>query len=253
MLRPFLTRRSKIARGFYRTRIRGHRQAYAADTWWDQEFFTSGLSDRQTIAPEKNVLTAAYHYASVELHTLRYLCRNRADLRSASICDLGSGSGHWIDFYLSLGASRCDGLDVSRKAVEFLEQKYPRDDRVSIHHGRIHEVLARLSHRYDLVNAIGIMFHLVDDEEWRLTIHQVAGSLEPGGLFVVGGHFGWLDNLNVQFDSKNRVNKRLRSAWRWRRCLKDAGFGRIQIQRNRAYLGIPDSLPENNVLIARKD
>ena len=252
IFRQFLRKRAKIWRGIRRTFLQRTDRPYQADSWWDAEFFTRGLSDRQTIAPDKNPLSAAYHYASVELLILRHLRNGRADLAGARCCDLGSGSGHWIDFYLGLGAAQCAGIDISEKAAAFLRQKYAGDNRVTIHHGRLLDRLPQAGGPFDLVNAIGVMFHLVDDTEWERTLHEVGRSVRPGGWFVAGGQFGWLDGVNVQFDDQHRVNKRLHSARRWRRVLRAAGFDPVTVHRNRAYLFIRDSLPENHVLMARK-
>jgi SAM-dependent methyltransferase len=143
------------------------------------------------------------------------------------------------------------GIDVSRKSVDFLRKKYAKREEVAIEHGRIREVLAHADLKFDLVNAVGVMFHLVDDEEWEDTVKQIGHVLRAGGLFVVGGHFGLIDGVNVQL-SQDGVNKRLRSALHWKRSLKQAGFGRTRIYRNSAYLRIRDWIPENNVLIAEK-
>ncbi|MDH3199010.1 MAG: class I SAM-dependent methyltransferase, partial [Candidatus Krumholzibacteria bacterium] len=150
-LKRFLKKRAKVLRGLYRTHVRGHRRAYDPGAWWDGAFFTKGLSDRQTIGPDQNVLTGAYHYASVELLVLRHLRNGRFDLESKSVCDLGSGSGHWIDFYLSLGASRCVGVDVSSKSVAFLQERYAGRHEVEIRQGAVVDVLRRLEERFDLV------------------------------------------------------------------------------------------------------
>ena len=251
MVQQFLRKRARILRGIYRTYMRGDCKSYEPGTWWDNTFFTKGLSDRHTMGPDTNPLAAAYHYASVELLIARDLRNTGRDLTSCTICDLGSGSGHWIDFYLSLGASHCLGIDVSRKSVDFLRAKYKEREEVTIEHGRIHEVLALADSQYDLVNAIGIMFHVVDDEEWEETIRQVGRVLRAGGLFVVGGHFGLLDGVNVEL-SESAVFKRLRSASHWKRSLKQAGFGRTRIYRNAAYRYIRAWMPENNVLITEK-
>ncbi len=252
MFKQFLMKRAKILHGLYRTSVRGHSQGYAADRWWDEEFFTKGLSDRQTISQDKSLLSAAYHYASVEMLILRHLVKENFDLHSKRICDLGSGSGHWIGFYLSLGASACTGVDISSKSVNFLGEKYAKDNRVTICHGKLDQILQNFNDPYDLVNAIGVMFHLVDEEEWQRVISEVSRILKPGGLFVVGGHFGWFNNLNVQFNSDDTVNKKLRSAAHWRRILRSERLGEMKIYRNRAYLFIRDSLPENNLLVATK-
>src|SRR5262245_1933164 len=127
IFRQFLRKRAKIWQGIKRTYFRRDGQPYEASTWWDETFFTGGLSDRQTIAADKSALSAAYHYASVELLILRHLRNRRAELTGAHCCDLGSGSGHWVDFYLTLGASRCAGIDISEKSAAFLRTKYAGD------------------------------------------------------------------------------------------------------------------------------
>ena len=85
-----------------------------------------------------------------------------------------------------------------------------------------------LGERFALVNAIGVMFHIVDDAAWERALRNVARHLEPGGRWIVGGQFGWV-TANVQFhgcddfsswgDAAARgprlVNKRIRSR---RRC-----------------------------------
>ncbi len=252
MLYQFLFKRAKILRGVYRTYLRHHRSSYNPTTWWDEQFFTKGISDRQTISAEKNPLTAANHYSSVELLISRHLRNNGWHMREKVICDLGSGSGHWIDFYLSLGAKRCIGVDVSKKSVGFLRVKYAEREDVSIEQGRLQVVLENHTPSFHLVNAIGIMFHLIDDDEWEQTVHQSSRVLLPGGIFVIGGHFGLIDGLNVQFNPDNTVNKRLRSAYHWKRSLRRAGFVGTKLYKNRAYLSIKDTLPENNILIAQK-
>jgi hypothetical protein len=96
------------------------------------------------------------------------------------------------------------------------------------------------------------MFHVVSDEEWEQTVHAAGVVLQDGGLLVVSGHFGWVDGLNVQVVGDGTVVKRLRSFSRWKRCLTAAGFGKIKLYRNYAYLFIDGPLPENNVLVAEK-
>jgi len=251
ILKQFLRKRAKIWRGIRRTLFQST-SPYDSGTFWDQEFFSAGISDRQTIAADKSIMTAAYHYASVEGLILRHLINQRISLDGARCCDLGSGSGHWINFYLSLGAARCTGIDVSKKSVEHLREKFAADTRIDIHWGRLLEALPGGGGPFDLVNAIGVMFHIVEDREWMETIMEVGRCTRPGGLFVVGGHFGWLARTNVQFDKAQRVNKRLRGAREWRRALAAAGFENVTIYRNRAYRFVRDSLPENNVLVAHK-
>ncbi len=171
----------------------------------------------------------------------------------ACILDIGSGSGHWIDFFMSLGAKELVGIDVSATAAKYLKGKYSSCCGVTIYQGKASSTIQALNQKFDLVNAVGVMFHITDDAEWVETINAVARKLKNNGILVVGGHFGWFDGVNVQIDSSGRIFKRLRSMQRWRKELNKAGFSHTYLYRNTAYLWINDPLPENNVLIANME
>jgi len=251
MLKQFFWKRRKILLG-WRATILGRGSNYDAQSWWDKSFYTSGISDEQTICANKSQLSSMHHYRSVEMLILRHLHDRGVATEGKSVLDIGAGAGHWIEFWKQLGAASIDGADVSQQSVEHLRTKYAADDGVRIHHGPAHQVLADLEQSFNIVNAIGVMFHIVDDDEWSKTILAVAESLEAGGLLVVGGHFGWLNKINVQFDENGHINKRLRSKRYWFKTLRQAGFKACRVYRNRAYLHINDTQPENSVLIARK-
>lgn len=251
MISQFLIKRARIAVGAANTYLRRGRN-YDDTKWWDRSFYTEGLSDRQTISRDKSAISARYHYASVEMQILRHLRNRRVNVVGARVLDVGAGSGHWIDFYRSLGAAEVVAMDVSRSSFEYLEQKYAGVDEVQIYCGKALEVASRLDGAFQLVNAVGVMFHIVDDAEWAATIEAIGKLVAPGGRLVVGGHFGYLDGLNVQVDRDGQINKRLRSKWRWCRQLEAAGFAKVDVYRNSAYLWIRDHLPENNVLVATR-
>jgi len=252
MIHQFLQKQVKIARGVLNTHFRKIGQKYDDAKWWDASFYTEGVSDRQTISQRKSILTAKYHYASMEMLILKHLRNNGISINKTCILDIGSGSGHWIDFYKSLEPKLITGMDISLSSFDYLKEKYAEDSSIEIYHGKALEVINQLNDEYGLVNAIGVMFHIVDDSEWQETIHAVGRITKEGGLFVVGGHFGLLDGLNVQIDRDRHINKRLRSKRHWKHVLKDVGFREVKVYRNHSYLWINDTLPENNVLIATK-
>ena len=227
-------------------------RSYDPASWFDETCYATGVSDHNTVWPGADNLPVRYHYTSVELLILRHFVKRRVDIRGLKVFDIGSGAGHWIEFYRSMGAKQCVGIDISPISARHLEEKYRGDDRVQVHHGLFQEFLDNDATKYDIINAIGVMFHVVDDDEWLRGLTAVSTSLEEGGCLVVGGHFGLIDGVNVQFDNRNLANKRLRSARRWRTALRRLGFGDIHIYHNRAYLFVDQILPENNVLIASK-
>lgn len=238
MIKQFFKKKVKISWGIYNSYVRKGGKNYNAIEWWDNRFYTNGISDRKTISPQKSSLSARYHYNSVEMQILKHLYNKVTSINQSRVLDLGSGSGHWIDFFRSLGSSKTVGIDVSLSAVDFLKNKYRGNSDVVIHYGKVSEILDKLNEVFDLVNAIGIMFHIVDDSEWTNTIISVAKALRKDGLFIVGGHFGYLDGLNVQVDQDGQVNKRLRSKRHWKKKLRQAGFSDIYFYSNNAYFGI---------------
>lgn len=252
MIKQILWKRLKILRGLLKTYL-GHDVApYDPNAWWDKSFYTKGISDRQTISVNRNIISAKYHYASVELIILRHFFNKNINVQGCSVFDIGSGAGHWIDFYKSIGVKRCVGIDISARSVEFLRKKYAKDNEVEIYHGLFWDFFEGNNETYNIINAIGVMFHVVDDAEWSKGLEAIANSLREGGHLVVGGHFGLINNVNVQFDANNLANKRLHSRMHWKKTLKSLGFQGIDIYYNRAYLYIKDTLPENNILIASK-
>jgi SAM-dependent methyltransferase len=252
MLRQFVHRNARIVRGIRNSRFRGRAAPYDDRKWWDETFYADGVSDRQTLSVKKSLVAAKYHYCSVELRILRHLSGFGIDVSGSAVLELGAGAGHWIDFYRSLGSGCTIALDVSRLSVEYLRAKYAANPDVTIVHGNAPSAIAGLVESFDIVNAIGVMFHIVDDSEWLETIRICARLLSPKGILVTTGNFGFVDGVNVQVDRHNCVNKRLRSKRRWKRALESAGFTDVRIYRNYAYLWIREVLPENHVLIATK-
>ncbi len=154
---------------------------YKSETWWDKAFYGEEIADSKTISKRTGQIATLYHYASVELLILRHFSRYAIEPPDCAF-DVGSGASHWIRFYKKLGASKCVGVDVSAKCVELLSNQYAEDDSVSIYHGVCENILSEVRGKYDIVNAIGVMFHIVDDEEWSRNICKVSDSLQEGAI-----------------------------------------------------------------------
>lgn len=247
------SRKKKIIKGWVRTHRKEHTEPYVPDEWFDAHVYNDGVSDQKTIASNRTIIPTKYHYASIELILLREFFHRKLDFSTLDVCDIGSGAGHWLDFYQSITAKSCLSIEVSEKAGEYLKRANAHNDSVNVEIGFFQDILKNHENCFDLINAVGVIFHVVDDDDWLTGLKRLFGALRPNGLLVVGGHFGLLNNVNVQFNPDNTVNKRLRSGSHWRKTLETIGFKDIQIQKNRAYLYLKKSLPESNILFATKN
>jgi len=233
--------------------VRGSSSAADAGRFFDDLYASSGcegtLSDAATIGPTYDADDARLHYNAVEGTIIKAL-RGRLPDPLRCLLDVGSGSGHWIDFYRSCyGVPRCIALDLSRLSVESLERKYAGVPEVEARQGDIADPSFSLEQEIDLVNAIGVMFHIVQDERLEQALSRLRGLLAPEGLILVGGQFGALTR-DVYFheqDGRTVVSKRIRSLSWWRAAALRAGLQVVARHKTRDHPGI--LLPENNLLV----
>lgn len=102
------------------------------------------------------------------------------------VLDVGAGSGFYVDLWQRLGA-RVDGCDITQASVDALRVRFPnsRFERVNVG-----EPGALGNHRtYDAVSAMDVLFHIVDETQWRHAFANIASVLRPGGIFVLSDNF----------------------------------------------------------------
>jgi len=252
MLKQFWIRKRKILKGILNTYILPKGKKYDNIKWWNTLYYLNNINDAQTISPIKNPISTKYHYNSIELLINKYFYNEKIKLEGANVLDIGTGAGHWVDFYLNHGVSKIFGIELSVKAYEYLQNKYSNNLKVNILNGRSIDQLDNIKEKFDIVNAIGVMFHITDDEEWEKTIEKISNKMKNNAIFIVGGNFGILNNLNVQIDKQGWINKKLRSKKKWIKTLEKYNLKYIKKYYNFSYLYIKDSLPENNILIFKK-
>lgn len=242
---------------------------YDAKRFFDSYYTAIGkdaLTDRATISPDASALRSAFHYNSVERSVIASLYDLDVPDRPR-VLDVGSGAGHWIDFYLDVfEASIVTSIDISAADVTSLRSFYASVDGVEILEADVSADDFDLGTRFDLVNAIGVLFHIVDDVSFERALANLRRHLSDDGLLVVGGHFG-LVTRNVEFHETDEfasfeelhstrspvvlVNKRVRSLRKWRATAERVGLRIVHLERTPRDRRIPT--PENNVLVLARD
>jgi len=243
-------------------RARGRSVRYDAKTSWTQRYerlLTEGeLDDTTTIKRGANPLRTRYHYNAVENAMLEHALRQGLPERP-SVLDVGAGSGHWIDFYRdALGATEVVGIEIAEAAAEALSARYAEIPEVKIVCGDVTEPGFSLGRRFDVVSAVGVLFHVVDDQAWRRAVGTLAAQLAPGGRLVVAEHVGLVSH-DAGFrrpkpergegpgSEKTVVTKRVRSGRAWRACARQAGLdvlGSARVRKSRT-----EPTPANRLLV----
>jgi SAM-dependent methyltransferase len=256
----------------------------------EREFFTSfykanvrgRITDRTTIGGVTDAETR-FHYNCVENSIIRAVARREGPVamieahRAAVLrerrrhVDVGSGAGHWLDFFREvLLASELVGVEITEQVAAHLREKYGGDAGVRVlccdvvDPQFVDEVLA--IGPADSISAIGVMFHIVDDTRWKTALQHLAAVLKPGGVLFVGGEFGtstrdvqfhgadqfstWGEFARARAGGTHRVSKRVRSLADWVHAASDAGFEVADLVRSDRDPAL--TTPENDVLVLEK-
>jgi SAM-dependent methyltransferase len=235
-------------------RNRGHTAPYDAKSTWTLRYEEAverrRFDDATTIAPEANPLLVRYHYNAVENAVLEQALALGFPA-SPSVLDVGSGAGHWIDFYREvLGAASVVGVEISSSAAGALAGEYEDVPDVAIVEGDVAAEQFQLGRRFDIVNAVDALFHIVDDAAWQRAVRNLAAHLEPGGVMVVAEHVGLVTHdAGFRRDAPDvaLVSKRVRSERRWKACARAAGLGVVRSSRIRKRRTHPT--PANRVIV----
>lgn len=109
------------------------------------------------------------------------------DIDRATILDVGSGTGFYVDTWHQLGAHRLTGSDLTAVAVEQLGDRFPGDHFVQL------DITARDIPDdlggFDAISAIDVLFHIVDDDRYRQAIENLSALLHPTGVLILSENF----------------------------------------------------------------
>lgn len=156
------------------------------------------ISDRITISPNSSIEETIYHYNCVENSILEIQAEYEFG-KNPSIIDLGSGYGHWVKFFLKLyPETQIRAYDISQKCVDTMNDYFKKQDNIKFLCDDFSSADFEFDFKSQIVNAIGVMFHITNDEKWETALQNISNSLEKGGLLIVGGEFGE-ETKNLQF------------------------------------------------------
>lgn len=122
-------------------------------------------------------------------HITSAISRALGTVKGKSILDAGCGIGILSEILVKQGANVC-GVDFSQAAVSIARQRVPV--------GRFEDLpLELLSYEasFDGVVCMDVLFHVIDDDKWKLTFSRLAAAVKPDGSIIIQE---MLDNITEE-------------------------------------------------------
>lgn len=249
--------------------VRKPTEAYNAKEFFSsyhEDKLSSSSHDAVTISEHASNLETLFHYNAVENSIAKYFIKYGTPSQ-IDLLDLGSGTGHWIDFYhknFELNSVR--SVEISKPAVEFLNEKFTsKIQNFKAIEADFSSTHFRLKEQFDVINAVGVLFHIVNDEQWAQAMKNLSNLLKPNGVIIAGGEFG-LVTRNVQFHTndsyqKNKqnsiqkakrvlVNKRIRSYFKWKGVAQKSKLQVVEKFSTQQFKLV--NSPENHIMVFQK-
>jgi SAM-dependent methyltransferase len=102
--------------------------------------------------------------------------------RAARVLDVGAGTGFYIQLWGQLGVASVTGADLTSVAVARLRKRFPGNEFLQLDIGApLDDCLLR---SFDIVSALDVLFHIVNDDRYRAAISNIHSLLRPGGWFI---------------------------------------------------------------------
>jgi SAM-dependent methyltransferase len=136
--------------------------------------------------------------------------------RDKRMLEIGAGVGAYLGFWQRCGVRDITGLDLSAAAVVFLTERYAQH-RFLRRDITAAGLQADIGTGYDLVTALDVLYHVVDDSLLDSALRNIFEVLRPGGVFAMH------DQL-LHRASEHRGYIHWRSLVQWQQALDRAGF-----------------------------
>jgi len=144
------------------------------------------------------------------------------------------GVGAYEPLWKKLGVEHWVGVDLSQEAVEHLKRRFPDGSFVQVDltagESTLRTVLA--GQRFDLVTAIDVLYHIVDQLEFDRALTALVGRVLPGGHLLLSDVFA---------DRPIRVAAHVlrRPLARYEQVLANHGFALVEREPIFGILGDP--------------
>lgn len=116
---------------------------------------------------------------------MRAVQKLKIRFRDSEILDVGSGTGFYVSLWKDLGATSITGFDISSQAVVNLQQNFPD---AAFYEQDISKDIVNAK-KFNAISCMDVLFHVVNDENFKKAIHNLSQSLVSGGYLILTDNF----------------------------------------------------------------
>lgn len=150
-----------------------------------------------------------YLYA-LKLSRLEHIMKKHSIcLRGKSICDIGCGTGVFVDYFNKKCVRQVIGVDIAPVSIQHLKSLFPTFDFIV---ADISKEPIGIADKVDVVNAFDIFYHITENDLFEYALNNTSGILKTGGIAFITDAFGRKDSSparHVHFRSWQIWNKAL--------------------------------------------
>ena len=107
--------------------------------------------------------------------------------RDVDVLDVGSGTGFYLQCWQELGVERITGSDLTDVAVANLTVAFRTVESRQL--DVTGDLPAELEGRFDIVSAMDVLFHVVDDAAYAAALFNLGRLVRPGGYVIFSENF----------------------------------------------------------------
>lgn len=161
---------------------------YKPDAYWENR-----LCERFDLSGVGHISFSEFYNSWIYKAKLRVLKKafheNGINVCDKTVCDIGCGTGFFVDFYSRNNVKELLGIDITQISVENLKRKYPQ------HHFLTSDIststsLSTLNRRFDIVNIFDVLYHIKDDAGFKKAISNISSLVGPGDFVLITDMYG---------------------------------------------------------------
>jgi len=153
--------------------------------YWEQRLQTR-LNLRGTGHKALSLENNAWLYQSQRDCMDRLVDRNGIEISGKSVLDIGCGTGFYVEYFQNRQAGQIFGIDITETSVQYLKRTFPTATFIA---GDISSVEPPLRGQFNIVSAIGVLYHILNEARFQQALMNICQLLAPGGYLFISDSF----------------------------------------------------------------